>query len=347
MKRAGLSILLLAAAGFAAAQGPKAGAVAREGAWLEVCLTEAADYSAVYPAKVLPSGGATREVAAVLRLGKGESYSTMNAAWIAAEVPGTKPGFVINRIEMDLRGKDRAVVRFKHPQGLLAGKYRVEITAQGKPWKNSEFRLAPVAAPEVSRPTDLVALTPGTVRRYALTQEFGRNVRPTRPPGVKLDADGRFRASVTETVVKADALGAHIETRQNNVLADEEWLRLTDAGLVIVKIRSGGEESSFDPPHTLWPWPLTTPKEWFYEPEDKSYRQRFRMWGPVAIKGPAGEGPGYVVLMEQPSSDVALSVERQYLPGIGVVRETITQARNGVLLTRTDRVLTAMPSRAP
>lgn len=347
VKRAWLWIVLLAAAGFAGAQGPQAGTVDREGAWLEVCLTEAADYSPVYPAKVFPSGGATREVAAVLRLGKGESYSTMNATWIAAEVPGTQPGFVINRIEMDLRGKDRAVVRFKHSKGLLAGKYRIEITAQGKPWKSSEFQLAPVAAPEVGRPTDLLPLTPGTVWRYALTQEFGRNIRPTLPPGVKLDADGRFRAVTTATVVKADAQGAHVEARQNNVLADEEWLRLTNAGLVIVKIRSGGEESSFDPPHVLWPWPLTTPKEWFYEPEDKSYRQRFRMWGPVAIKGPAGEGLGYVVLMEQPSPDVALSVERQYLPGIGVVRETITQARNGVLLTRTDSVLTARPARAP
>jgi hypothetical protein len=347
IERSVLSIPLLAAAAFAGAQALPAPSVAREGAWLEICLSEAADYSAVYPAKLLPAAGATREVAGVIRLGKGESHTTMTATWIAAEVPGTQPNFVINRIEMDLKGKDRAVTRFRHPQGLLAGKYRLEITAGKKPWRSAEFRVAPVAAPAVSRPADLLPLTPGTVWRYALTQEFGGNVRPTLPPGVKLDPDGRFRASTSTTVVKADASGALVETRQNNVLANEEWLRITDAGLVITRIRSGGEEDAFDPPHVLWPWPLTTPKEWFFEPDDKSYRQRFRMFGPVAIKGPAGEGPGYIVLMEQRSSDVALSVERQYMPGIGVVRETITQARNGVLLTRTESVLSANPSRAP
>ncbi len=346
MTRALLPILLIAASGLAAAQQPQA-TTAREGAFLELGFAEAMDYTAVYPTKVFPAAGATREVAAVLRLGKGESHATMAATWIAADVPGTKPGFVIQRIDMDLKGKDRAVVRFKHPQGLLAGKYRLEITAQGKPWKSAEFQVTPSAAPEVGRPTDLLSLTPGTVWNYALAQEFGPNVRPRLPPGVKLDADGRFRASTSVKVAKVDALGAHVETRQGKALANEEWLRITDAGLVIVKIRSGDDESTFDPPHVLLPWPLATPKEWHFEPDDKSYRQRFRMWGPVPIKGPAGEKPGYVVLMQQPSPDVALCVERQYIPGIGVVRESITQARNGVLLTRTVSVLTSMPARAP
>lgn len=331
----------------ATAQPSPAAVPARDGAFLELGFAEAADYTAVYPTRTFPAAGATREVVAVLRLGKGEAHPAMSAAWIAVDVAGAPPGHVIHRIEMDLKGKDRAVVRYKHPQGLVAGKYRLEIAARGKPWKSVEFRVAPLPAPEVSRASDLLPLAAGTLWSYALTQEFGPGVRPRLPPGVTLDANGRFRASTAVKVVNVDALGAHVETRQGKDLANEEWLRITDAGLVITKIRSGGGEDSFDPPHVLWPWPLATPKEWQFEPADKSFRQRFRMFGPVAIKGPAGERPGYVVLMQQPSAGVSLSVERQYIPGIGVVRETITQARNGTLLTRTETVLNSVTTHAP
>jgi hypothetical protein len=67
------------------------------------------------------------------------------------------------------------------------------------------------------------------------------------------------------------------------------------------------------------------------------------MWGPVPLKGPAGGAPGYVVLMQQPSEPIALSVERQYLPGLGMVREVVVQARNGIMLTRWESVLMRKP----
>jgi hypothetical protein len=160
---------------------------------------------------------------------------------------------------------------------------------------------------------------------------------------MKLDPDGKLRTILTKTAIKTDNMGTHIESRRNNVVVEEEWWKLTEAGLIVTQLKSGGEVGAFDPPARIWPWPLKTLQEWLYEPSDKSFKQRFRMWGPVPIKGPVGEGPGYVVLMEQPSPNVAISVERQYLPGIGMVREVVTQARNGVMLTRWESVLTAKP----
>jgi hypothetical protein len=68
------------------------------------------------------------------------------------------------------------------------------------------------------------------------------------------------------------------------------------------------------------------------------------MWGPVPLNGPFGAAPGYVVLMQQqPAQPVALTVERQYLPGVGMVREVVVQARNGVMLTRWESVLMRKP----
>ena len=63
----------------------------------------------------------------------------------------------------------------------------------------------------------------------------------------------------------------------------------------------------------------------------------------MMVKGPGGEGPGYVVLMQQPSPGIVVTVERQYLPGIGMVREVVVQARNGAMLTRWENTLTTKP----
>jgi len=43
-------------------------------------------------------------VAAVVRLGRGESYPTMTATWAAANVPGTRPNFVISKMDMEVIG---------------------------------------------------------------------------------------------------------------------------------------------------------------------------------------------------------------------------------------------------
>ena len=313
-------------------------------AQLQLCLAGAVDYSPVYPTQLFPVG-TTHEVAAVVRLGKGESYRTMFATWTAVDVGAAAPrNPVINKVQMQMQGKDRAAVRMRSGAGALPpGKYRLDITADGKPWRSAEFSVVPVHAPDVKQPKDLLPLAPGTIWRYAFEQQFAPGLKPDLSGGMKLDSDGRLRATLTRTAARTDTAGTHIETRRNNALVEEEWWRLTDKGLVVTQVKNGDEVEKFDPPSPIWPWPLKTPQEWSYEPPDKSFKQRWRMWGPLPIKGPAGEAPGYVVLMEHPSQPIALSVERHYLPGIGMVRESIIQARNGVLVTRWDNVLTAKP----
>lgn len=332
----GLAAVVLAH-GFADAQ------PARPPSELQLCLAGAVDYSAVYPTRRFPAGS-TQEVSAVVRLAKGESYRNLGAIWSVVDVGNAAPaGQVINKTTLPMGGKDRAAIHLRSRAGALPpGKYRLDVTADGKPWRSVEFSVVPVQAPSLSQPGDLLPLKPGTVWPYAFEQQFAAGVKPDLPAGTKLDPDGRLRATVTKTAVAQDAMGLHIESRRNDVLVEEEWWKLTDAGLVVTKLKSGDEEQTFDPPGQIWPWPLKAPRRWHYQ-IDKSLRQTFRMWGPVPLKGPAGEAPGYVVLMEQPSQPIALSVERHYLPGIGMVREVVVQARNGMMLTRWENVLTAKP----
>jgi hypothetical protein len=306
---------------------------------LEVCLAAAADYSPVYPTRVFPAGS-TNEVTAVVRLGKGESYKKLEANWIAVDVPKTAANKVVSKVTLPLRGDRGAIHVRAGGRGLPAGKYKLEISADGTPWRAVEFAVQFLDAPQIKAPGDLLPFKPGTVWRYAFEQQFAAGVKYDLPPGEKLDADGRLRATLTRTAVANESEGLHIETRRGNRIVEEEWWQLGDAGLAVTKLKGGGQEQRFDPPGRLWPWPLKMPQRWTFKPAGMPFTQTFRMWGPVRVKGPDGEAPGYVLLMEQPSRPIALSVERHYLPGIGLVREIVVQARNGLMLTRWESVLT-------
>jgi hypothetical protein len=318
-------------------------AKAVDGPEVQLCLAGAADFSAVYPTRVFPAG-TTHEVTAVVRLGKGDAYKKLEASWIAVDVGKAAPANpVISKTTLPVRGDRGAIHMRSGGKALPPGTYRLEVTADGNPWRAVEFSVAPVEAPQVKQPADLLPMKPGTVWRYAFEQQFASGVKRDMPPGLKLDADGRLRATITKTAAGEDSMGLHVESRRGDTLVEEEWWKLTTAGLGVTKIRSGGEENTFDPPGRIWPWPLKTPQRWTFKGPGMPVAQTFRMWGPVPLKWPEGEAPGYVVLMEQPSRPIALSVERQYVPGIGMVREVVVQAHNGVMLTRWDNVLMTKP----
>ncbi len=326
---------------------PPAARAAASGGSLQVCLAAAADYTPVYPTRTFPAG--TTDVAAVLRLGRGESYDTMTATFVAVDVGKVAPpNSVIRRIEMRVGGRDRAAVRFRGgDRALPPGRYRLDVAAAGKAWRSVGFTVAAASpAPAVKAPADLLPLTEGTVWTYAFVQEAGPGVTLQQAADLKPGPDGKLRATVTRTVGSADADGTRIEIRRNGVLIEEQWWRLADAGLLVTRRKSGGETTAFDPPGVLLPFPLEAPQGWTYESRDGSIRQAYRIFGPVPVASPAGRVPGYVVVGEQPASITAtvtgtLSVEQHVVPGVGTVREVSVLAWNGRMLTREEMVLKA------
>ena len=69
--------------------------------------------------------------------------------------------------------------------------------------------------------------------------------------------------------------------------------------------------------------------------------QGVRTWGPVTVDGPAGPAAGFVVLLSVPADATSLTIERQFVPGVGMVRETIVRTVGGKLVTRQESVLTS------
>src|SRR5207237_9705992 len=94
------------------------------------------------------------------------------------------------------------VLRLQLMKGFPAGKYRLDVTADGKPWKSVAFQIVP--APAGAALTSLAAPMPppsGTVWTYAFVQEPGAIARISKaPPGATLGPDGKVRATVTATI---------------------------------------------------------------------------------------------------------------------------------------------------
>lgn len=307
---------------------------------LQLCLAAAADSSPVYPTQVFPFP--TRDVAAVFRLGKGERYAKLTAAWTVVEVgTATAPGPEIARSELPLQGKDRGVLRLAGlSQPLPVGSYRLDVEADGRPWRSVTFTVAAgQTAPRVERPEDLVPLDPGTEWTYALVQEAAEGVQIDLP-GVRRDPDGARRALVTLTVVGTDAAGSRVETRVNTALVLEEWWRPGPSGFTATqRRRPGSAVTALQPPQVWLPFPLGAPQAWTYEARDRSVRQTSRMWGPLPVATPQGHAPGYIVLTEERTAFSIVTVERHFVPAVGLVREVIVKMLDRERLNRQELVL--------
>ncbi len=77
-----------------------------------------------------------------------------------------------------------------------------------------------------------------------------------------------------------------------------------------------------------------------------SESETFSLGGPIPVRGPSGKAPGYVLFTEPkprtsgrhaaPAGSILRNEEPHLLPGIGLVRRIMVEARNDRLLTRHD-----------
>jgi len=235
---------------------------------------------------------------------------------------------------------------------MPVGKYRLDVLADGKRWKSAEFTVVDAGkAPELNRPEDLLPLRKGQVWTYAFVQQPGEGAKLTLP-AVTPDADGKFRATVTLAVADKDTVGTRLDLRRNGALVFQEWWRLDENGLVSTQRKAVNPQAKdalqdltenpvlkLDPPQHLLRWPLTAPQTWTYTPKDGAYSQTLRLWGPLPIKGPSGEAPGYLVFLQQKERLGTLTAERQWIPRIGLVREVVISTVGDNLAGRTEMVL--------
>lgn len=316
---------------------------------LQMCLGAAADYSPVYPTNIFPSN--TQELIAVFHRSRSEAHKKLAGTWIAVNTgKAAPPNYVIAKTEFaEEPGDDRGRFRLNLPRPFSPGQYRLEVTEAGKPWHFVEFSVA-VSDKNVTvhKPQDIIPLKEGKVWIYSFVQEPGKGVTISEvPPGATLSADGKLRATVTFKMAGVDKMGARIEIRRGDALFIEEWWQANEKGLSITQQKIEGKLITKIPPQLLVPWPPKPPQTWEYEVQKRSVKQMSHLWGPVPIKGPIGEEPGYVVLVEEPprsiKSQTRTTVERHFLPGVGFVRSIVVLAFEDEMASREELVLSATP----
>jgi len=313
------------------------GVFAADESMLQICLAAHADYSPVYATRSIPASA--QEVTAVFRFPPGETHKKVTGKWIAVDVgTAAPPNHVMITKTMEGETK-KGRLSIDLPRALPVGKYRLEVEADGKAWKSAEFTVVPdLPAPTLPGPEALLPVKPGQTWSYDFAQQAGGGAK-INMPGVQPDAEGRYHAKVSITVAGLDAAGQHLELKRNGQLVFEEWWRLDQKGLSSTKRKAGDDVSVLDPPQVLLPWPLKVPKTWNYSPRDGSYRQTYTLWGPVPVKTSGGDKPGYVVFIEQPAGTMTLTVERHFLPGVGLGREIIVTALDHEMVSRQEMVL--------
>lgn len=310
-------------------------AAASDDASLQICIAPAADYSAIYPTQNIPAS--LRQVSAVFHFAKGESHDVTGVWYAVAVGKAAPPNYRLAATTMHNLSKGRFLLTL--PRAFPLGRYRLDVAVDGKPWKSAAFNMvADLPVPQVAQPEDLIPAKPGRTWTYDFMQQAGNGAKIDLPD-IKPDAEGRYRATVLMSVAGVDVLGKHVELRRNGKLVFEEWWRFNSNGLVATKRRSGDTELVLNPPQVMWPWPLRTSSSWTYTPRDHAYEETFKMWGPLPVATPTGEKPGYLVLADQRSSPFHLTAEREFVPGLGLVREVDVTAVNDEMVSRQETVL--------
>jgi len=334
----GASLSLLAIALIASAQ---AAPETDSALSLQMCLATAADQSPVYPTSFFPSY--VTGVSCSFRFGRDRSPSALTHVWIAVDVgEAAPPNYEITRSMLALDGVKLGALTYSQDNPMPVGKYRLDVLVEDELLKSAEFSVIQVGEPAGLRgPDDLLPLEEGHSWSYKSVQEAGEGARIS-DEDAQPDADGKARTDVTMTVAGSDALGSRIEMRRNGKLVTQEWWRLGGNGLALVQRKVDDMILKPDPPQPLWVLPLDT-RRWTYKSDDGTISQACRMWGPLPVKGPRGDTPGYVVYTELPTILGKSSFERHFVPGFGMVREVAVTGLNGALLTRTELTLDVSP----
>jgi len=302
---------------------------------VQIALDGAADLSPVYPTSKIPANAG--QIVVLF------TYGDQQHHFVETNItPITAVGkFTINReaqTQVIAFGTgSRFLIRHSFIGDLPVGRWRLTVTIDNKPFGSQEFDVVPAAAPlKVSSAIDLAgSLTKGT--------EWTSEVRaPFEPrPGLKMDLDGItkadpqgwLRTTAVRKVVALEPEGAPADMYRSGKLNTSVWTIVTDKGIAVTKVITGGEEATFQPPELMIAWPVSefhTSWRWHDNRQKPEFGDRFEMWGPLPIKTPNGEAPGYVVLQnmtdESNSTLIAGSTETHIVPGTGSVYVAFVQS---------------------
>jgi hypothetical protein len=319
---------------------------------VQLALDGAADLSPVYPTVTIPAN--EHDFVVIFSYGDQKKHLiTTNFKPIDAN--GTFRFATQPRAEVAaIADGSRFLMRPPLLTDLPIGRWTMTAEVDGTPVGTVEFKVVPPApALKLSGPIELIgSLSKGSEWNY----QFRFLAEPS--PGLKLtldgiqdaDAQGWLNTTLLYRIISLDPEGARREQRRGNGPPVSTWLVPTDQGIAATSSDSGDGPQPLEPAQLM----ALSPdgqfhRTWQWRPKGASpeLAQKYDMWGPLPVKTPQGERPGYIVLQRIPDPDdptkVATSVEYHYAPGLGLVRQVVVTPIAGVdAATRIELDMTAM-----
>ena len=334
----GLVVLILAAG--ATVVRP---AGSEEGAALVPCLSVAADGSPVWPTTVFPAGG--KQMVAAFRLGEGEKAAKLSSRWVVVDVGTTAAaGTELGKAEVDLKGGRSGRFRYSQPAPLPPGKYRLEVQADGKPWKTAEVTVAAdLALTGVSGPTDLMPLKAGQTWVYDSVIELGKGA--AWPEGLQPGPDGKVHKQLTVTIEAEEEAGWRSDVTMDGRLGARAWWKATPEGIVLTQRTEDAAVVKVDPPRLMVPMPKRLPVFWTWSAKEGPEKYECQMWGPVNIANPDGTtSTAYLVISDSPVEEGKETLAQVFLPGFGLGGEVRWTADSSGNLLRRHTISVAAPT---
>jgi hypothetical protein len=302
------------------------------------CVAVAADGTPIMAGNSLPS---SKKLTVAFRLPADDQSKVLKSRWVA--LVGSTEGDIAENT-LDLKGQKTGWLRLSLKQPAPAGKYRLETKLDDKPWKSIELNVvAPPEQGKAGKPSDLIPLEEGKTANYEMV------IRPqpgtkVDVPGVTPEADGTIRTTIGTKVGKADDAGTQYEVSINDKPVGMMWVKLDERGLQAHRMKEGDNAKEINPPKMIYPLPpqLEDGTEWIVKSDDGG-EQKLTLYGPMTIDGPSGPATGYLILSEEQTSTGSPgteavrgknSIERYFVPKVGLVREVQVDTLSGKLTTR-------------
>jgi hypothetical protein len=308
---------------------------------LQMALAAAADFSPVYPFDKIPAN--IRGIVAIIDFGSAKPKSLVASYFKLGDNPDA-PDDKIAEQEQAVGDAQYLVLRYTAARDWTPGKYRLDVSADGRPWQSAQWEVVPpLPEPIVGSAEDIMPLSIGTVWPMAFTSWSSPTVRVTLP-GAERDAQGVYHMSAAITIPGTELEGVRIRHTRDGKLAEEELWHVGPSGIAVTGRLAGAKPLRVDPPLPIIPFPLPGPeKSWDWRSGEEG-QWKFHCWGPVQLRGPNGEQPGYVIVMAQPTAARTMTRERDIIPGLGISREIfVDQTGSGITLFHQEYVFTGTP----
>jgi len=207
---------------------------------LQMALAAAADFTPVYPFGKIPTN--IKGIVAIAELGKEKPKELVASYFKVGDNPGIGDEKVAEQ-KQAVGDSPRVVLPYTAPGDWTPWKYRLDVSADGRPWRSAEWEVVPLLPPAILRSAgDIMPLRAGRSWPMVFTSWSSPEVKVTLP-GAERDRKGVYRMSASITFPGVEQHGVHVRHMRDGKLAEEELWQVGGSGIAVIGRLAGAKRA--------------------------------------------------------------------------------------------------------